>query len=92
MAPLLYGAMAYGASPNERLQTRRRYARARRRAWPGRCLTTLIAAEGTDPEHPTKYDNGFDERGRRSSPDYSNNHVIYDGNAGAASSPHSSTR
>eukprot|EP00959_Pyramimonas_sp_CCMP1952_P272850 5703821-Pyramimonas_sp.AAC.1 len=99
MASLLYGAKAHGASPNERLQTRRHYARALRRAWPGRCLTTLIAVEGTDPEHglicgrhPTKYDNVSDERGRRSSPDYSSNHMGYDGNAGAALLPHSSPR
>eukprot|EP00959_Pyramimonas_sp_CCMP1952_P077830 1626914-Pyramimonas_sp.AAC.1 len=50
MASLLYGAKAHGASPNERLQTRRHYARALRRAWPGRCLTTLIAVEGANPE------------------------------------------
>ena len=34
-------------------QTRQRCAKALRRAWPGRCLTTLIALEGKDPEVTT---------------------------------------
>jgi len=53
MASILYGSKVYGASPNERLLTRRKYAKALRRAWPGRCLTTLISIEGQDPEVTT---------------------------------------
>ena len=49
MASILYGARAYGSAPSELLDIRRKYAKGLRRAWPGRCLSTLIDLEGSDP-------------------------------------------
>ena len=49
MASLLYGARAFGCSPHEIKMTRRQYAKALRRPWTGRCLSSLLAIEGKDP-------------------------------------------
>eukprot|EP00959_Pyramimonas_sp_CCMP1952_P135702 2839008-Pyramimonas_sp.AAC.1 len=45
----MYGATVHGMAPWARQKARRRYAQALRRPWPGRCLTTFLALEGTDP-------------------------------------------
>eukprot|EP00959_Pyramimonas_sp_CCMP1952_P422084 8842095-Pyramimonas_sp.AAC.1 len=49
MAQVGYGTRAYGASPTELTAIRRKCAKGLRKAWPGRCLTTLLDLEGADP-------------------------------------------
>eukprot|EP00959_Pyramimonas_sp_CCMP1952_P426478 8932577-Pyramimonas_sp.AAC.1 len=48
LASVLYGCAAFGSPPSEIKHIRRQYGGALRRAWTGRCLSTL-ALEGSDP-------------------------------------------